>query len=269
MRISVQQGRFVSLLDQRSFYCVIGQNIAAQIEKQMLVPSFIGKQLLIGNNYFTIVGELAPAPTSSFIYTDLNNSVFIPIMTSQTVSKYSQINNIVMELQPQANIDQLETKLTTYINQRAINQNIYFNSAKQIIAGMKKQQQILTAFLGFIGGISLFVGGIGVMNIMLVSVTERRREIGVRMAIGAKPHDITMLFLTEAIILSLFGGILGVITGIVVSFIIATAKHWGFEIFGLPPTIGFCVSVFIGIFFGFYPAYKASKLDPIETLRSE
>jgi putative ABC transport system permease protein len=122
--------------------------------------------------------------------------------------------------------------------------------------------------LGVIGGISLLVGGIGVMNIMLVSVVERHREIGIRRAIGAKRRDILWLFLAESITLSLFGGILGVAVGISASFIIAKVFHWQFFFFALPAIIGFAVSVFIGIFFGFYPAYQASKLDPILLLRT-
>ena len=107
------------------------------------------------------------------------------------------------------------------------------------------------------------------MNVMLVSVTERRREIGIRKAIGAKRSDIQTLFLIESIVLALFGGVLGVLTGLVVSYIIAYFSHWNFHLYLLPPLIGFGVSVATGVFFGFYPAYRASRLDPIETLRSD
>lgn len=107
------------------------------------------------------------------------------------------------------------------------------------------------------------------MNVMLVSVTERRREIGIRKAIGAKKSDIQCLFLIESVVLSLFGGFLGVIFGMLASYIIAYFSRWHFQLFILPPLIGFAVSVMAGIFFGFYPAYRASRLDPIETLRHE
>ncbi len=107
------------------------------------------------------------------------------------------------------------------------------------------------------------------MNIMLVSVVERRREIGIRLAVGASRADIRSLFLIEAIMLSLVGGTLGVIIGIIIAYVIAFCSSWQFTLFLLPPLIGFTVSVAVGIFFGFYPAYKASQLDPIEALRSE
>lgn len=115
----------------------------------------------------------------------------------------------------------------------------------------------------------MIVGGIGVMNIMLVSIVERRREIGIRLAVGARRADIRSLFLIEAIMLSLVGGVSGVFIGMVIAFIIALFWHWEFILFFWPPIIGFTVSVAIGIFFGFYPAYKASQLDPIDALRSE
>lgn len=123
--------------------------------------------------------------------------------------------------------------------------------------------------LALIGSISLLVGGIGVMNIMLVSVTERRKEIGIRRAIGARRRDIQTLFLAESVILSLFGGTLGVLLGVLISYVIASFAKWSFHLFLLPPLVGFCVSVAVGVFFGFYPAYKASQLDPIQTLRAD
>jgi len=123
--------------------------------------------------------------------------------------------------------------------------------------------------LGFIGSISLFVGGIGVMNIMLVSVSERRREIGIRMAVGARRRHILSMFLTETIALTIFGGVMGIIIGETLSLITAEFSRWRFHMFLMPPIAGFTVSVLVGIFFGFYPAYKASRLDPIETLRAE
>jgi len=107
------------------------------------------------------------------------------------------------------------------------------------------------------------------MNIMLVSVIERRREIGIRLAVGAKRFDIGALFLSEAIVLSFIGGTAGVILGIVIAYIIALLWHWTFTLFLFPPIVGFSVSVAVGIFFGFYPAYLASKLSPIDALRSE
>ena len=188
-------------------------------------------------------------------------------MATTLISKYANINNIIMQLTPNANLLQVEDNIKSAIGNS--NLQVGFRSAKQLIAKMRKQNDILTVFLGLIGSISLIVGGIGVMNIMLVSVIERKREIGIRLAVGAKRSDIGLLFLIEAIVLSLIGGGVGVMLGVVIAYVIAHIWHWEFTLFLLPPIVGFSVSVAVGIFFGFYPAVKASRLNPIEALRSE
>jgi putative ABC transport system permease protein len=266
-KLQMLRGRFVRYLDKYSAFCVIGNDIYQQLKQRTLDP--LGAQISIGNSVFTIIGILQPWGESSFIYADVNNSIFIPIQASTIISKYADISNIVVQLTPDANIDKNEALLTKAINSDVAGEKLYFESAKQFIKSMEHERQILTLFLGLIGSIALVVGGIGIMNIMLVSVTERRREIGIRLAIGAKRRDIQMLFLVESVTLSLFGGICGVLLGILISLILSLSKGWEFTLFLAPPIIGFVVSVCIGVFFGFYPAYKASKLDPIETLRSE
>jgi putative ABC transport system permease protein len=124
---------------------------------------------------------------------------------------------------------------------------------------MESQGKIFTLLLGVIGGISLLVGGIGVMNVMLVSVSERKKEIGIRKAVGAKNSEIQLLFLSESVILSLFGGVFGVLIGLIFTRIVAYFSEWPFVIHIMPPLAGFAVSVFTGIFFGFYPPKLTSK----------
>lgn len=268
VHIKLESGRFISIVDKYGFYCVIGQGIYESI-KAISGKNPLGQQLQIGKNIFVIVGVAESWAENSFVYANIDNAVLVPLMTSTILSKYAKINNIIVRLTPNADIAKVETKISQYINQYAANNQINFRSAKELIAKMKKQSDILTIFLGLIGSISLIVGGIGVMNIMLVSVIERRREIGIRLAVGAKPRDIGLLFLLEAVMLSLVGGVLGVGVGIVIAYIIALMSHWEFTLFLLPPLAGFSVSVAVGVFFGFYPAYKASKLNPIDALRSE
>ena len=123
--------------------------------------------------------------------------------------------------------------------------------------------------LGVIGSIALLVGGIGIMNVMLASVAERHREIGIRITIGASQRDILMLFLIEASCLAAFGGTLGILLGTAIAFCISYFAHWGFSLYFLPIIVGFFVSTSTGVFFGFYPAYRASRLNPIDTLRYE
>jgi putative ABC transport system permease protein len=266
--LHLKEGRFVQYFDKYEHYVVVGDSIYQKI-KALTVRDPVGQQLQIGTTPFTIIGVLQPWVTNPFIFEDLNYAAIIPIQSSITLSKNAQINNILLQLLPNADIQDTEDRIKNYFEQNAAGQQIYFQSAQQLVNKMKSQQNTLTVFLAFVGGISLFVGGIGVMNIMLVSVTERKREIGIRKAIGAKQRDIQSLFLIESVILSLFGGILGVIAGVFISFLIAFFKGWGFTLFLIPPSIGFVVSVFIGIFFGFYPAYQASKLNAIQSLRAD
>jgi putative ABC transport system permease protein len=133
----------------------------------------------------------------------------------------------------------------------------------------EQSTKVMTLLLGAIASVSLLVGGIGIMNIMLVSVTERTREIGIRMAIGAKTWDIRLQFIIEALILSLIGGVVGLIAGVSASKIVSVLAGWSTVVSPLSVLLAFGFSGFVGIFFGFYPAYKASLLDPIEALRYE
>jgi len=139
----------------------------------------------------------------------------------------------------------------------------------QMLEAAKESTQTMSILLGAIASVSLVVGGIGIMNIMLVSVTERTREIGIRIAVGAKPKDIRMQFLIESVFLTTIGGIIGLVFGIIASLIVSSAMQWPVSISVLSTLIAFGFSAFVGIFFGFYPAYKASLLNPIDALRYE
>lgn len=268
VQVKMKAGRFVSLLDQYAFYCVIGQDIYDSI-KRITYKDPIGQQLRIGKNIFVIVGVAESWPENSFVYANIDSSVLVPLLTSTVLSKYATITNVIVRLNKDADIQGVEQHISKYIGEELANKQVSFRSAKELIAKMKKQSDILTVFLALIGSISLIVGGIGVMNIMLVSVMERRREIGIRLAVGARGSDISSLFLMEAVMLSLVGGFLGVIIGIMIAYGISLLWHWEFSFFLWPPLAGFSVSVAVGIFFGFYPAYLASRLDPIDALRSE
>lgn len=268
INIKLRQGRFISFLDQYEYYCVIGNNLYNELSA--LDPTgILGKQIVIGSFTFTIIGIADKWPQNNFFDQDINNSIIVPIQTATFMSQYATINNIILLLRPNADISAVENTINNYISENLPSYKTFQRSAKQLIQGIKNQRAILTLLLGLIGSISLLVGGIGIMNIMLVSVVERRQEIGIRRALGARKRDIQHMFLTEAIILSLIGGILGVVTGIGAAFVIADYANWQYHLLIIPPAIGFTVSVIIGIFFGFYPARKASKLDPIETLRGE
>lgn len=264
----IAMGRFISDLDHYAFFCVIGDALYQQIKRYSLANP-IGQQIRVGKNILTIIGVLAPWPENSFVYASVDHSVILPIQTSFIFSQYAVINNIVVKLKENASSDVVQTHIENYLQSILPQKKYFFRSAKELVTRMAKQSQILTVFLGLIGGVSLIVGGIGVMNIMLVSVVERRREIGIRLAVGATRQDIRLLFLVEAIMLAVVGGLFGVLLGIVIAFIISLFWQWEFTLFLFPPLVGFLVSATTGVFFGFYPAHKASQLDPIQALRSE
>jgi len=258
-------GREVSLIDKTEYFCVLGNKVYQDLGSNV---NLIGQQILLGTQYFTIVGFFDAMDNNPFISMDVNSTIFIPADTAPLITKNAHINHLLIRTRVGADIEVLKKKITDYIATRA-QTRLYFESSEMVIKNMKKQRQIFTVFLGFIGGISLLVGGVGVMNIMLISISERRQEIGIRMAVGANRLDIMLLFLTEAMILSSFGGGMGIIIGEAITFGIAAAKHWTFHVFFFPIFLGFNISMLTGMFFGFYPAYKASKLKPIETLRAE
>jgi putative ABC transport system permease protein len=268
IHIDVARGRFISLLDGYALFCVIGDKLYEEMKHISLIDP-IGQQIQLGKDYYTIVGVLKSWPENSFVYANIDYTILIPILSSTAMSKYASINNIILRLAPNVDTEKVQANITRYVEQHAANKRLFYRSAKELVARMTKQSQILTVFLGLIGSISLLVGGIGVMNIMLVSVVERKREIGIRLAVGANRSNIRTLFLIEAIVLSLAGGTLGVLIGILIAYVMALGWHWHFTFFIWPPLIGFSVSVATGIFFGYYPAYKASQLDPIQALRSE
>jgi putative ABC transport system permease protein len=268
LKLTMAQGRFVSDLDNGERYCVLGEELAAKVQK-LTIGSIVGHQIEVGSAFFTIVGVLNKTEINMFFLVDTDNAVIIPINAALNLSKYANINNMILRFKKDANIESLQSLITKRFTDLFPAKKIFFRSPQQIIDGMKSQSKTFTILLGFIGSIALLVGGIGVMNIMLVSVVERRREIGVRMAVGARRRDIQLMFLTESITLTVFGGIIGVILGELIAYTISHFSGWVFHLYLLPPVIGFLVSAAVGMFFGFYPARKASQLDPIECLRSE
>lgn len=268
VHIELVAGRFVSFAESFEHVCVIGNSLAQQL-KQVSSDPPIGKQLRIGQALYTIIGVTKPWHENGFFNEDVNQAVIIPIKGMTLVSQDAKINNAIILLTPSSNIDRVIAQIKQRINSQAPKLNLFVRSAKQIIASMESQGRIFTILLGVIGCISLLVGGIGIMNVMLVSVSERKKEIGIRKAVGAKSHDIQALFLVESVILSLSGGLFGVITGCIFTYIIAWFSHWPFTLYTIPPIAGFAISVATGIFFGFYPARRAARLEPMVSLRNE
>ncbi len=267
IHIDLKEGQFVSFLQSFEQVCVIGDELAQQI-KAVSLDDPLGQQLQIGNALYTIKGIAKLWKENGFFNEDVNQAVIIPIAGMALVHKDARINNAVLLLKSDAHIDDVIEAIKQIISKQSSEMNVFVRSAKQIIASMENQGRIFTLLLAVIGGISLLVGGIGVMNVMLVSVSERKKEIGIRKAVGATRREIQRLFLVESVMLSLLGGFLGVVLGLIFTWIVAYFSLWSFTIYPLPPLAGFAVSVITGIFFGFYPARRAAALEPMVSLRS-
>jgi putative ABC transport system permease protein len=266
MHIDIEQGHFVSSFESYEHHCVIGHRLAEQL-KHVTYKNPIGQQIQIGQTLYTIIGITKPWKENAFFNEDINQAIIVPITGMQLINSSSKVTNAILLLNPSASIDAVILSIKHTIKKQAPKLSVFIRSPKQIIHGMENQGRIFTLLLATIGSISLLVGGIGIMNVMLVSVGERKQEIGIRKALGATKRHIQFLFLTEALFLSITGGVLGILIGLAATWIIAHLNHWPFTLYVLPLTIGFFVSVSTGMFFGFYPAYRAAKLDPVVSLR--
>lgn len=267
-RLSVAAGRFVSDLDQHAYFCVIGDETAQKMA-QAGTASPVGSRIKLNGLLFTVIGVLPRMPEGGMRPFDPNRSIIIPLSTALRIIDHASVDRVLVRLHPAANPREAPARITGYFKQRAPEFEIAVRTAEELIAQMEKQMRIFTLMLGAIGSISLIVGGVGVMNVMLVSVTERKNEIGVRRAFGAQRTDIQMQFLVEALMLCALGGVLGAGGGAGSAYIIAKYSHWTFFMPKIALVLGVLVSCAIGLFFGFYPAFQASRLKIIQALRNE
>ena len=254
--------------------CILGQTI---IDNLFGSTNPIGKIIRIKNVSFKVIGALQKKG-QNLMGQDQDDTVFVPVTTAQKklfgTAFPGMIRTIIVKAINIENLEKAEEQITELLRQRhriTLKQDDDFSvrNLTEMMEFAKQATRIMALLLGSIASVSLLVGGIGIMNIMLVSVTERTREIGIRMAIGAKTWDIRTQFIIEAMTLSLIGGIIGIMLGITISKIVSTFAGWPTIVspFSIMLAVGF--SGLVGISFGFYPAYKASQLNPIDALRYE
>ena len=237
----------------------------------------IGQIVRIKKVPFTVIGVLAPKGQSTWGQ-DQDDIIFVPLTTAQKRLFGMQFPGMVRVIAVQAwgpeTVKEAEEQITDLLRQRhriQPNQENDFSvrNLTEVMSSAEQSANVMSLLLGSIASISLIVGGIGIMNIMLVSVTERTREIGIRMAVGAKGRDILLQFLIESLVLSLIGGTLGIGIGIAGTLVLSTFTRWP-TLFSIEAIfLAFLFSGSVGVFFGFYPARKASLLNPIEALRYE
>ena len=269
-------GRSFTQQDVRSAtkVCLLGQTVAENLFGDM-DPT--GQVIRIKKIPFTVIGVLAPKGQSPQGQ-DQDDTIYVPVTTAQKklfgTTFPGMVRTIMVKAKSTEELASAEKQINELLRQRhrigpKQDSDFTVRNLTQFMQAQEASTKAMTVLLGAIASVSLLVGGIGIMNIMLVSVTERTREIGIRMAIGAKTWDIRLQFIIEALILSLIGGIAGIIAGVSGSLIISALAGWSTVVSPLSVLIAFGFSGFVGMFFGFYPAYKASLLDPIEALRYE
>ena len=261
-------------LKNSSKVAIIGNTVASELFGDV---NPINKTIRIGNVPFKIIGLLKPKGQNG-MGQDEDDVVFIPILTAQKkvfgASFPGTVNMIIVKAANDNVVNDVEQEINEILRRRhGIGANglddFEVRNLAQMQETIKSSARTMSILLGAIASVSLMVGGIGIMNIMLVSVTERTKEIGIRMAIGATTFDIRLQFLIESLLLSLFGGLIGVIIGVLGSFLIHILTGTNIFITGFSIIISIGFSAFIGITFGFYPAWRASLLNPIEALRYE
>ena len=271
----MESGTFFTAADQRagSRVCIIGQTVSDN-----LFPGDdpTGKSLRIRNMPFRVLGVLARKGSNS-MGSDQDDAIIAPYTTVKRVlqnSIFNKVNMLLVSLYSLNDIPVAKEEIGKLLRQRhklSNNTDDDFNTIDmtEITNTIGSITKLMTILLTTVASISLLVGGIGIMNIMLVSVTERTREIGLRMAIGATPSDILLQFITEAMTLSTVGGLIGVAIGIAGAKTVGRIQAWPILVTESSIVVAFFFSAAIGVFFGFYPALRASRLNPIDCLRYE
>jgi putative ABC transport system permease protein len=261
-------------VDSAAKVCLLGQTVADNLFGEM---DPVGQIVRIKKFPFTVVGVLAVKGQTTFGQ-DQDDVVYVPLTTAQRLLFGQHFPGMVRTISVQATgpdtLKLAEEQITQLLRQRhrlRPNQENDFTvrNLTEAMSTAEESARVMSLLLGAIASISLLVGGIGIMNIMLVSVTERTREIGIRMAVGARSRDILYQFLIEALVLSLIGGLIGIILGVGASKLISYFFKWPTLISMDALFLSFSFAGGVGVFFGFYPARKAARLDPIEALRYE
>ena len=273
---TVEEGRFFTDKELKSFasVCCIGKTTTTNVFGN---TNPVGKYILIAGHRFHIIGKMAEKGAAGG-FGDPDDQIFVPITTAMyNMFGLQYVRDINVEARSMDLTDQASKELEAALRKRhrlrdKDDDDFIIRNQADIISAVADQTKTFTILLGSVALISLIVGGIGIMNIMLVSVTERTREIGIRIALGARQRDIQAQFLVEALVLSLVGGAFGILLGVIASWVmqlILKSQGWNLSVSPISVLLSFGFAALVGLIFGFIPARKASRLDPIDALRYE
>ncbi len=272
---TMQEGSFFTTADEQgaTAVAVVGQTVVNNLFTPLGVDP-IGQQIRIRSTQFTIVGVLTGKGANGG-FNDPDDVIYIPLSTAQAqLTGNHSVNSIDVIVDNSSNVTSAQSAVEQVMEQQhnitdSTLDDFTIQNQSQILQTVQSTSQTLAELLISVAAISLIVGGIGIMNIMLVSVTERTREIGIRIAIGAHPGDVMTQFLVEAFMLSALGGIVGIAVGVAGSYIVSIVNGSPFALSPFAVLIAFLFSAVVGVVFGFYPARRAARLDPIVALRTE
>lgn len=266
-RLKMSKGRFLTRYDRGSPFAVLGHSALQQLLKQGAREPV--EEITIMGRPYSVVGVLAPAELG-YNSSMVDEAVLIPLDMATRYAQSPGLNQAAVQLWPEVDHDLASAEISDLLSKfKGQPSNLNISSPRQLLEQVSRQMRLYTMLLAAVGSISLIVGGVGIMNMMLVSVTERRREIGIRRAMGAQRKDIVSQFLVESMLLSFVGGIVGVGLGVAVSLVAASVQGW--RPVWVPGSMLLClgVALAVGLFFGYYPARKAAGVDVIVALRAD
>lgn len=268
LRMTLSEGRFLSDFDRHEPHAVMGHRVAETLASSGLAPR-VGQRISIGSHSFLIIGILSPQSDPGFNSIQVNDSLFIPVEGMRRAVSAPKIDQLIIRVAEDKTLSTTADTLLQQIENIPGVDSADLQIPQQIIDGMQRQSRSFDYLLLGLAGVSQLGGGVGIMNIMIMSVAQRRREIGVRMAIGAHPRDIRNLFLLEALVLTVIGALGGAVAGTGIAGVYTFIAGSPLSLSALSYFLGIGSTLIVGLFFGLYPAIQASRMQPVEALRDD